>query len=140
MKPPIKFGVCGLGRIGVQHCRFFAANRNHYQPIAFCDLDTTRVKQASEQFGGVPYTDFAAFLVNPELELAIIATPSMDHARNAEMALKAGKIALLEKPIGVTGRDYQLLQQLDRDYPGALYFCHNHRSKTATMRNCWNSA
>lgn len=131
MKPSINFGVCGLGRIGVVHCRFFSENRERYQPVAFCDLDVVRAEAAAKQFGGKPYTDFAAFLANPELELAILATPSLDHARNAEQALAAGKIVLLEKPIGVTAADYELLQRLDQTYPGKLYFCHNHRFEPA---------
>lgn len=131
MKPPIKFGVCGLGRIGVVHCRFFSENRERYQPVGFCDLDVVRAETAAEQFGGKPYTDFAAFLANPELELAIIATPSLDHARNAEQALAAGKTVLLEKPIGVTATDFELLQRLDQKYPGKLYFCQNHRFEPA---------
>ncbi|MFA4944750.1 MAG: Gfo/Idh/MocA family oxidoreductase [Lentisphaeria bacterium] len=128
---PVNFGVCGLGRIGVVHCQYFAENRERYRPVAFCDLDATRAWDVAEKFGGRPHADFASFLADPELELAIIATPSLEHARNAEQALKAGKIVLLEKPIGVTEKDYQLLQQLDRDYPGKLYFGHNHRFEPA---------
>lgn len=131
MKKPIKFGICGLGRIGIQHGRFFAANQDQYQPVAFCDLDETRARQAAEKFGCDAYTDFTEFLANPESELVIIATPSLDHARNAEQALKAGKIVLLEKPIGVTDKDYHLLQKLNSEYPGKLFFCHNHRFEPA---------
>ncbi len=131
MKAPIKFGVCGLGRIGVEHCRFFEANRDHYQPTAFCDIDAARAQTVTDQYGGTPYNSFTAFLADPELELAIIATPSLDHVRNAEQALAAGKIVLLEKPIGVTTGDYQVLQKLDQSYPGKLYFCHNHRFEPA---------
>lgn len=131
MKPPIKFGVVGLGRIGVQHCHFFAEHRERYQPVAFCDIDAARTKAAVENYGGKAHADFAAFLADPELELAIIATPSLDHARNAEQALAAGKIVLLEKPIGVTAADYEFLQRLDQAYPDKLYFCHNHRFEPA---------
>lgn len=128
---PIPFGVVGLGRIGVQHCHFFAENRDHYRPAAFCDLDAARADAAAKQYGGKPHSDFAAFLADPALELVIIATPSLDHARNAEQALAAGKIVLLEKPIGVTADDYHLLQRLDHAYPEKLYFCHNHRFEPA---------
>lgn len=131
MPTPIPFGVCGLGRIGVKHCQFFAENRDHYRPVAFCDIDAARAGDAAEKFGGESYADFAAFLANPELELAIIATPSLDHARNAEQALAAGKTVLLEKPIGVTAADFELLQRLDQAYPGKLYFCQNHRFEPA---------
>ncbi len=127
----IAFGVCGVGRFGTQHCRYFSEDRNKYELVAICDLDPARLSTVTAKFGGKSYTDFAEFLANPEMELAIIATRSLDHARNAEQALAAGKTVLLEKPIGLTANDYQLLRQLDQQYPGKLYFCHNHRFEPA---------
>ncbi len=99
--------------------------------MALCDLNPARLSAMAAECGGKGYTDFAAFLGDPEMELAIIATRSLDHARNAEQALAAGKTVLLEKPIGVTAADYQLLQRLSKDYPGKLYFGHNHRFEPA---------
>lgn len=128
---PIKFGVCGLGRIGAQHCRFFSKDSARYQPVAFCDTDATRARETAAKYQGKPCTDFAAFLADPDMELAIIATRSLDHARHAEQAIAAGKIVLLEKPIGVTARDYATLQRLAREHPGKLYCGHNHRFEPA---------
>jgi scyllo-inositol 2-dehydrogenase (NADP+) len=131
MSKPISFGVCGLGRIGVQHCRFFSRDHDRYQLAAVCDLDSSRVDAMTSEFGGRGYTDMAAFLADPAMDLAIIATRSLDHARNAAMALAAGKMVLLEKPIGVTAQDFQLLEQLIAAYPDRLYFGHNHRFEPA---------
>lgn len=129
--PPIKFGVCGLGRIGAQHCQFFSEDRERYQPVAFCDVDADRARETAAKYHGRPYVDFAEFLADPDMELAIIATRSLDHARHAEQALAAGKIVLLEKPIGVTEKDYGILQRLDREYAGKLYCGQNHRFEPA---------
>ncbi len=131
MTKAIKFGVCGVGRIGRQHCRFFAQNPDHYELVALCDIDPGRVGAAATAFGGRGYTNFGQFLADPDMQLAIVATRSLDHARNAEQALAAGKIVLLEKPIGVTTADYRLLRKLDQEYPGRLFFCHNHRFEAA---------
>jgi len=127
----ITFGVIGVGRIGTNHCRYFSSDQNKYELVAVCDTDPERIRSVSEQFGGKGYTDCAEFLADPEMELVIIATPSLDHARNAEQALATGKTVLLEKPIGVTTADYELLKKLDGAYPDALYFCHNHRFEPA---------
>ncbi len=129
--PAIKFGVCGIGRIGASHCRFFAMNPENYRLVALCDVDSSRVEATKAQLGGRGYTDFTEFLADPDMELAIIATRSLDHARNAAQALAAGKTVLLEKPIGVTSEDYRLLRELDSAYPGKIYFCHNHRFEPA---------
>ncbi len=131
MKAPIKFGVCGLGRFGLEHCRYFSQEPEHYQVVALCDIDAERAEAVAADFGGHAYSEYADFLANSELELVIIATRSLDHAKHAEQALLAGKTVLLEKPIGVTAADYQLLLQLDKAYPGKLYFGHNHRFEPA---------
>jgi predicted dehydrogenase len=132
----IKFGVCGIGRIGTKHCEFFSQDKNSYELVALCDIDQERVSAMTAEFGGKGYSDYTEFLADPEMELAIIATRSLDHACNAAQALAAGKIVLLEKPIGVTAEDYRILQQLSRDYPGKLYFGHNHRFEPAFMNTC----
>ncbi|MFC1452247.1 Gfo/Idh/MocA family protein [Verrucomicrobiota bacterium] len=127
----IKFGVMGVGRFGAEHCRYFTRDQSKYELVALCDTDPERIRVVSEQFGGRGYTDCAGFLATPEIELVIIATRSLDHARNAEEALAAGKTVLLEKPIGVTTADYEMLKKLDQAYPGRFYFCHNHRFEPA---------
>ena len=132
----INFGVCGVGRIGVKHCRCFAQNAENFRLVAVCDVDPARVDAVTAEFGGRGTTDFSHFLADPEMELAIIATRSLDHAKNAAQALAAGKTVLLEKPIGVTSADFRLLQQLDRTYPGKLYCGHNHRFEPAFLNTC----
>jgi scyllo-inositol 2-dehydrogenase (NADP+) len=134
MSVPIQLGICGLGRIGSVHGHYFSQDTERYELVALCDLDPQRVNAHAGQFGGKGYTDISKFLLDPQMEAVIIATRSLDHARNAEQALAAGKIVLLEKPIGVTGEDYILLQQLDKQYPGKLYFAHNHRFEPAFQR------
>lgn len=127
----IKFGVCGLGRMGKQRCEIFTRDRASYELVAHCDIEPARVSETAAQFGGRGYTDFTEFLADAEMEVAFIVTRSLDHAQNAAQALAAGKIVLLEKPIGVTAEDYRLLQRLDKEYPGRLLFCHNHRFEPA---------
>ncbi len=133
MKKTIKFGICGAGRIGKTHCRFFSKDRAKYQLVALCDIDPDQIRSLSGEFGGEGYLNFQDFLSVPETELIIIATRSLDHTRHAQQALEAGKIVLLEKPIGVTSDDYRVLQRLCEEYPEKLYFCHNHRFEPAFM-------
>lgn len=128
---PIKFGICGLGRIGRVHARYFTREKGKYELVAGCDREAQRTHELKEKFGCAIYNDFEAFLKNEEMELAVIATRSLDHARHAAQALAAGKAVLLEKPIGVTAKDYRLLQQLVKKYPQKLYFGHNHRFEPA---------
>lgn len=127
----IKFGVVGLGRIGQAHCRHFTESKGNYELVALCDVEPERIRRLADQYGCAGYIAYEEFLNNPEMELAIISTRSLEHARHAEQALTAGKTVLLEKPIGVTAVDYRLLQQLVQEYPDKLYFLHNHRFEPA---------
>jgi len=125
--PPIKFGVCGLGRIGVVHCRCFSLDKDKYQLVAVCDREADRADKMRAQYGCAGYSDFGEFLKDPDMELAVICTRSTDHVDNAAQALAAGKMVLLEKPIAVTHDDFEKLKTLDKQYPGRLFFLHNHR-------------
>ncbi len=127
----IKFGICGLGRIGVVHARHFSQDRERYQLVAVCDLDPQRTREFESKYGCAGYDQFDRFLADPAMELVIVATRSLDHAANAVQALAAGKRVLVEKPIAVTENDLQILQQADRDYPGKLFCLHNHRFEPA---------
>ena len=80
----IKCGVVGIGRFGAEHCRYFTREQEKYELVTVCDIDPERVRVVSEQFGGKGYTDLAEFLAHPDMDLVIIATRSLDHARNAE--------------------------------------------------------
>lgn len=128
---PISFAVVGLGRIGRTHCHHFSALKGLYQLAAVCDRDQERAKELANLFRCTPHTELRDCLREPDLELVIIATRSLDHAAHAEEVLAAGKTVLLEKPIGVTEKDEALLHRLDRQYPGKLFFGHNHRFEPA---------
>ena len=131
MTRTIGYGICGMGRMGVLHARYFAQKKNHYIPAAFCDFSLERAEKAAREYGGRAYCDYTEFLKNREMELVIIATRSMDHVRNAREALEAGKIVLLEKPIAVTSADYQEIRSLAKQYDGRLFFGQNHRFEPA---------
>lgn len=124
---PIRFGLCGLGRIGVVHCRCFSQEKDRYELVAVCDREAERADTLKAEYHCAGYSDLAEFLKNPDMELAVIVTRSLDHVNHAAQALAAGKYVLLEKPIAVTRDDFAELKELDRRYPGRLFFLHNHR-------------
>lgn len=127
----IKFGVCGLGRIGTRHAEFFAKEKDQFELIAGCDIDAQRAEEFKQEYHCEGYSSYAEFLKNPELELVIISTRSLDHVSNAADALAAGKTVLLDKPIAVTEENFAEIQKLDKKYKGKLFFLHNVRFNPA---------
>jgi predicted dehydrogenase len=79
--------------------------------VALCDVDQTQLSKAKQRIGGEVNTtgDFRRILDRQDVDAVIIATPDHWHAIPALQALQAGKDLYLEKPIGHTVREGQLL-------------------------------
>jgi scyllo-inositol 2-dehydrogenase (NADP+) len=130
----IKLGAWGLGRIGFTHVTHFAAQTGMYEVVAGCDVEQPKVAKLVADYGCAGYTDPDELLADPNVELVIIATRSLTHVADALQALAAGKSVLLEKPIAMCDREIEQLRQADRDYPGKLFFLHNHRFEPAMQQ------
>lgn len=78
--------------------------------VALCDVDQTQLAKAKQRFGDADTTgDFRRILDRKDVDAVIIATPDHWHALPALQTLQAGKDLYLEKPIGHTIREGQLL-------------------------------
>lgn len=123
----IKFGVWGFGRMGARHGKFYAMEEDKFELVAACDTDEDRLTQAKADYQCAVYTDHKAFLADPDMELVVIVTLSLDHTRHAVEALASGKYVLLDKPIAVTDDELEALRRADENYPGKLFVLHNLR-------------
>ncbi|WP_426435470.1 Gfo/Idh/MocA family protein [Bradyrhizobium genosp. P] len=56
----------------------------------------------AEKYGVTFTTDFAGVLADRSIDLVILATPHAEHARQIEMAARAGKHVFCEKPVGLS--------------------------------------
>ncbi len=79
--------------------------------VALCDVDQSQLNKAAQRFDGAIETtgDFRRILDRKDIDAVIIATPDHWHAIPAIQTLQAGKDLYLEKPIGHTIREGQLL-------------------------------
>ncbi|MBM4084710.1 MAG: Gfo/Idh/MocA family oxidoreductase [Planctomycetes bacterium] len=127
----IRFGAWGLGRIGTVHAKHFSAQAAMYDLVAGCDCEPPKVARLVAEYHCAGYTRPEEFLADPEVELVVIATRSLDHTAHALQALAAGKYVLLEKPIAMNSGDICKLREADREYTGKLFFLHNHRFEPA---------
>ena len=103
MKKPIKTAVVGLGRSGWGLCELLANERfdGAYELTAACDIISERVEEFVETYKGKGYDNIDALLDDPDVELVIIATRSIDHFEHAMKVLKAGKNVVVEKPASI---------------------------------------
>jgi predicted dehydrogenase len=96
------FGIVGCGMIANFHAEALKRIKGS-KLVAACDSFTG----AAERFAGAnpgvkPYTDLAAFLKDPAVDVVCICTPSGVHMDPAVQAANAGKHVVVEKPMEIT--------------------------------------
>jgi len=70
--------------------------------VGVCDVVCSRAEALAREFGGPPtYTDLAAMLASPGVDVVVIGTPSGLHHVAALAAIEAGKHVIVEKPIDI---------------------------------------
>ena len=97
----MKFGIIGAGMIGRFHAQAITDMANGSLHAVF-DLNQERAEALANDFGAKGYSDMQAFLADEELEIVTVGTPSGAHLDPTLAALKAGKHAIVEKPLEVT--------------------------------------
>lgn len=100
----IRFAVVGCGNIGMRHLAALSVEPEAIL-VAACDNDKKKLKAAQTLYGISVYNDYKKLLKDPNVEVVNICTPSHLHASMAIAAAKAGKHALVEKPMALTVAD-----------------------------------
>jgi len=128
MSNPIKVGVVGLGRIGMDvHNKCLKARPDKFTVVAACDLIEDRCKEFEKIFGCRTYLNYEDMLKDPEIEVVDIATRSCDHYIHSKMALLAGKSVLVEKPFCQTYEQAKELVRLGSQPAGPRIFVRHNR-------------
>lgn len=129
---PIRLGLVGLGRAGVgMHCPELKGKEKMFTIVAACDVIPERRERMAKQYGCRAYARIEDLIADPQVEMVDIATRSCDHCKHTKLALKAGKMVFLEKPICHTYAQALQLQKLARTHKGRLYIRHNRRFEPA---------
>ncbi len=109
---PIGVGVVGLGLMGRTHVRAYeaaAAAGFACRVVALCDADPARAAEVAAMVAGGAgvrvHADADALLADQTVELVSVCTHTETHAPLALAALRAGKHALVEKPLGLRASD-----------------------------------
>ena len=129
---PIRVGMVGCGRAGWgMHKEELKAHTRLFSVVAACDVNKARRDMMAEAYGCVTHRTIEALIADPAVELVDIATRSPDHAPHAIMALRAGKMVFLEKPIALSFSEAKKLARCAARYPNRLFIRHNRRFEPA---------
>ena len=113
--PPLRWGILGTGWIAE---RFTAALREHtrQRPVAAAARSAAAARQFADRFGiARAHADYDALVADPEIDIVYIATVHHLHLPHAELALRAGKHVLVEKPLALNAAQAQRLEVLAAD-------------------------
>ncbi len=95
------FGISGTGMIANFHAEA-VRSMDGGKLAACCSRSEDRAKNFAEKYGCRGYTDFKAFLDDPEMDIVTVCTPSGAHLDQALKIAEAGKHAVIEKPLEIT--------------------------------------
>lgn len=98
----IGFGIVGYGYWGPNLVRNIAQAPGA-RVVAVSDVRSDRLGVVQKQYPGImTSTDCREVIHNPAVDAVVIATPVTTHFELAEMALRANKHVLVEKPLAAT--------------------------------------
>lgn len=101
----MRFAVIGAGIVGTHHAGVFA-DHPAVELATVCDIDSERARKLVTDTGAQRWTtDFAEIVSDDSIAAVGIATPDFAHTEIALAMLRAGKHALVEKPLALTVKE-----------------------------------
>ena len=111
-RPPVRVALMGLGRAMFEtHYPVFKAHPALFKVVCACDLRRERRDIVAQDFPNCKmFRQFADMLDERDIDLVDIATPSVDHVRDALESLGRGFWTLLETPMSLNYDDATVLK------------------------------
>jgi UDP-N-acetyl-2-amino-2-deoxyglucuronate dehydrogenase len=96
---PVRFALVGCGRISANHIEALRQHAAHAHLVAVCDPRPDALAAAVAKTGAQGFASLDALLAAGGADIAVLATPSGLHPRQAMQAARAGLHVLTEKPM-----------------------------------------
>ena len=100
----LKLGIAGLGR-GFTVMLPTLALDPRLEIVAAVDTRPAALERFETDFGGTAYDSVAAMCAHADIDAVYVATPHQFHAEQTEIAARAGKHILVEKPMALSLSD-----------------------------------
>jgi predicted dehydrogenase len=105
---PVRVAVIGAGHMGERHARIYAGLPD-VELVAVCDVREGAARELGARVGARAWTDYRALLGRDDLDAVSVCTPDGLHREPCELALRAGRHVLVEKPIATTVADAEAI-------------------------------
>jgi len=138
----LAIGCIGVGPQGTHDMRGFLAQEDA-RVVAVCDVKSDRLEMArntvNEKYGSddcATYKDYRDVLARQDIDVVLIATPDHWHVPIALDAARAGKDMYVEKPLGLSVYEDQMLRQAIHQYDRIFQFGTQQRSNANFRSAC----
>jgi phthalate 4,5-cis-dihydrodiol dehydrogenase len=121
----MRIGAAGLGRAFTLMLPTLAADAR-VELVAAADPRVEARAQFTKDFGGKAYATVEELCADPAVDVVYVATPHQFHAEHARLAFKAGKHALVEKPMALTLEECRSMVDAARAAGKHLVVGHSH--------------
>lgn len=98
----LKTAVAGLGRIGWTYHIPRIMEHEGFELVSIVDPMPERLAEGEENFKIKGYSQYSDLLENEELDLVVVASPTLFHAEHCISAMEKGIDVFVEKPIAST--------------------------------------
>ena len=114
----LNIGIVGLGRMGQRHAEQLALRTRGERLVAACSPNVEEHAWARDRLGvSALYDNYAALLLDPQVQAVVIATPTTLHAEQTIAALEAGKHVFVEKPLALDVPTCERVEAVARKSP-----------------------
>jgi len=101
----LKFGVIGMGRMGLWHAKDLKSKVPAVELVAVSDVDKAAAVRASRELGVPWFQDYRKLLAFKDLDAVCIVTSTDTHAPISAEAAELGLNVFVEKPMATTVKD-----------------------------------
>lgn len=135
-RPPIRVGIAGLGRAGLEmHCPELAQYPELFKIMAVCDPVKERRDLAVERYPECrTYRRYEDLLADPDVELVDVATRSDEHSAHVMQALKTNKWVNVERPFCRDYDEAMVLRAAAIKAGNRLLVRHNYRYEASFLQ------
>jgi len=116
----VRIGVIGCGIMAHGHMKNMR-EMDDVDFVAAADPSEETRKEVEESFGVTCYEDNDELLDSGKIDAVIIATPHWFHPPLSKAAFERGLHVLTEKPVAVTAKDAQEINDIAAKYPDLYY-------------------
>ena len=106
----LKFGVIGMGRMGLWHAKNLNSRISHAKLVAVSDIDKVSARRGGLETGVPWFQDYRKLFKVAELDAVCVVTSTSTHASIATEAAEKGLNVFVEKPMATAVKEAEHLE------------------------------